>query len=588
MSEPVTPRSLSARDQAGADRDESGDTLIEILITLVIVSITVVSLIAAFSSSIAASSEYRGLAVTDTLVRTVSEQVTAQFNDYPNTYTSCSADPVADYTAKLGSALILPPPYGAPTGDYSAAIFSVTYWDGTKFGSSCTTGKMAPQEMTISVSGPPGVKTEYLAFVIEGDGQISSATQLNPPGLSVQTSTVDNSGALDVTITDPNNVANQTFTVDACTDFNMTSGCTTPPPNNFVAGLNTLSGLVPGTPYYVTAFANASPGYLASATVEMPSASSSPGTFSSGFSPYPSVASVAPSTSTAGALQLTFTAAQGAPGNDTYTATACTNTAMTANCVSQSIPNQPNTLITITGLTPNSYYFVEVIAAPDAPYLGGPSLAFSPSVAATIQLNASTNVSVASSATYPGALVVNFTAPSNAPSSQAYSVTGCTNKAMTANCVTQGSFTSGNQFTPLTAGASYYVTVTALASTHFVGSQPEIGYLSSTSAVTPNSTEATIKLNAPVITGVGPGNKTGRIVVNYSGSSNAPGGQTYTLTACTDQLMTMNCVTNPNYVSGHNATGLQPATSYWVTVTANASTGYLASSQSAAWQVTSS
>jgi len=262
MSRPArtTKFSQSSREANG---NEAGDTLIEILLTLVIMSITVVSLIAAFSSSIAASSEYRGLSVSDTLVRTVTEEVTAQFQQQLSAYISCPNATPANYLSELSSVTI-PAPYSQPIGAYSWTITSVTYWNGSSFGASCTKGSTVPEEMTITVSGPPGSRPESLAFVIEGDGQSGSAIQLDNPGLSVATSTSVTSGGLDVTITAPDNVPTasgftQYYTVEACTNVQMSSGCT-PPAAGFVAGPQTLSGLVPGTPYYVSVFANASPG----------------------------------------------------------------------------------------------------------------------------------------------------------------------------------------------------------------------------------------------------------------------------------------------------------------------------------------
>lgn len=565
---------------------DAGETLIEILITLVIMSITVVALVGAFSSSIGASSVYRGLSVTDTLVRTISEQVTAQFQQHSNTYLSCPNATPGNYTngyyvngvlqsTPLLSALVVPAPYGTPTGAYSASISSVTYWSGTGFGAGCTTGSTVPEEMTISISGPPGVRTETIAMVVEGNGQSGAAVRLDPPGLSVKPWTGSDPGGLDVTITAPDNVPTtpgftQYYTVQACTDQQMTQGCSPAAPG-WVAGEQELAGLVPGTPYYVSVFANASPGYLASATVTTPTT-----TTSSGVSPNPSVVSVSPSTTAAGALTVSYTIGA-APANDTFTAIACTNSSMTSNCVSQVVTNQSGAQV--SGLTPGTAYFVEISAAAQGSYSGGTSFPYTPPVKATVQLNQTTGVSVSPSTSNTGALVVTFAAPSNAPSSQGYTVNACTDKAMSAACVSQPGYVSGNQFTGLTPGASYYVTVTAVASS---------GYLASTSTVTPTATEATVQLTTPVITTTSTGVGSGKIIVNFTGSGNGPANQTYTLIACTNTQMNAGCVTNTSYKSGANQGGLAHATTYYVTITANASSGYLASSPSAQKSVTSS
>src|ERR1019366_4768756 len=133
------------------------------------------------------------------------------------------------------------------------------------------------------------------------------------------------------------------------------------------------------------------------------------------------------------------------------------------------------------------------------------------------------------------------------------------------NCVSHASYTSGSQFTGLTAGTSYYVTITAVASS---------GYLAATTAPF-GPTGATLAY----------GTAAGSVAVTYTGSSNAPGGQTYTATACTNVGMTTGCVTNANFASASNLTGLaftqgSAGTAYFVTVTANASSGYLAAAAS--------
>jgi hypothetical protein len=192
--------------------------------------------------------------------------------------------------------------------------------------------------------------------------------------------------------------------------------------------------------------------------------------------------------------------------------------------------------------------------------------------AATSQLNAPTSLSTASSATTAGAITASFTASTGtAPAS--YTATICTNASMTAGCTTQANYTSGTQITGLTAGTSYYVTITANASSS--------AYASATTAEQ-GPALATVQLTTPTDVSLAYGTVAGSIAVTFTGSSNAAGGQTYTAKACTNVLMTVNCVTNANLASGSNLTGLaytagSAGTSYYVTVTANASSGYLVS-----------
>jgi hypothetical protein len=164
---------------------------------------------------------------------------------------------------------------------------------------------------------------------------------------------------------------------------------------------------------------------------------------------------------------------------------------------------------------------------------------------------------------------VSFTGPSNAPQTQLYTATACTNSVMTSGCVSVNSFTSGAQVAGLTAGTTYYITIGANAST---------AYLAATSGVT-SGVKATTTLVAPSISSTSSG-AAGTASINYNGSSNAPSGQTYVATLCTSSTMTSGCRTVSLYASGATITGLTSGTTYYVTIGANASTGYLAATSS--------
>ena len=109
----------------------------------------------------------------------------------------------------------------------------------------------------------------------------------------------------------------------------------------------------------------------------------------------------------------------------------------------------------------------------------------------------------------------------------------------------------------------------------------------SATTTTSGPTLATTQLTTPTGVSLTYGTVAGSIAVSYTGSSNAAAGQTYTVEACTNLGMTTGCVTNANLASGSNLTGLaftqgSPGTSYYVTVTANASAGYIVSPATAA------
>ncbi len=155
--------------------------------------------------------------------------------------------------------------------------------------------------------------------------------------------------------------------------------------------------------------------------------------------------------------------------------------------------------------------------------IGGAAAVAGPQ-ADTSRLNAPGTPTVASSATTAGAVTVTFTGSSGtAPAS--YSATACTNAGMTTGCVTQGSYTSGAQARPGWSRARRtHAKVTAV---------PPAGYASNSSATSGSSALATTQLAAPANPTLGYGSTAGSINV-VSTSSNAPGGQTYTVKACTN------------------------------------------------------
>ncbi|MGD0055267.1 MAG: type II secretion system protein [Acidimicrobiales bacterium] len=175
----------------------------------------------------------------------------------------------------------------------------------------------------------------------------------------------------------------------------------------------------------------------------------------------------------------------------------------------------------------------------------------------------------------PNALTITFTAPSNAPGGQLYSVEACTNFAMSAGCVSQSSITSGSDITSLAGGTAYYVQVTALA---------DSGFLASTSAVFGPSSVTGGQLNAPSNVTVGYGAAAGSFTVSFTAPSNAQSGQTYTATYCTTSNGT-GCptasITSGGTIGSLAFTVGNVGTTYYVKVVANADNGFTASNSSA-------
>ena len=147
----------------------------------------------------------------------------------------------------------------------------------------------------------------------------------------------------------------------------MTTGCVTSA--SFTSGSD-LTGLAfaqgaAGTSYYVTVTANGSAGYLVSSV----SAAAGPQTATS----QPQRAGHPDGRDLhddrRGAITATFTAATGtAPAS--YSATACTNAAMTTGCVTQAGYTSGAQL---TGLVGGTSYFVQITAVPPAGYVANAS-----------------------------------------------------------------------------------------------------------------------------------------------------------------------------------------------------------------------
>jgi type II secretory pathway pseudopilin PulG len=218
--------------------DDSGDTLVEVLITLLVLSLTVVSLLLAFSTSISASGEHRNIAVSDTVLRTVSESVVSQIERPSTTVplatcTSTPQDPLTYYQNRLS--IVVPSPWSSK---YSAIISAVSFWNGSSFSpslASCTTGY--PQQLTIQVSGPGGFsESEYP--VVAGSTQIYSsllsrtitvaASPLSPvlPQTSALTYSVSGGGGTPTFSVD--NGVNGKTSSSACSITNTTLSATGP------------------------------------------------------------------------------------------------------------------------------------------------------------------------------------------------------------------------------------------------------------------------------------------------------------------------------------------------------------------------
>jgi type II secretory pathway pseudopilin PulG len=388
-----------------------------------------------------------------------------------------------------------------------------------------------------------------------------STTQLSPPtGVTLAAGTV--AGSINVSFTAPGNAATgQTYTVNVCDGAGMSGTCVSN--NNFTSGSD-YTGLAAGTNYFVTVVANASTGFLvssASTPVVGPQAATTQLNAPTGVAlAYGTVA---------GSISVSFSAPGNAAPSQTYTVNVCDGAGMTGTCVSNNNFTSGSNyagLAYVVG-SPGTSYYVTAIASASAGYLV--SSASTPVVgpqAATSQFGAPGTPTVASSTTTAGAVTATFT-PSSGTAPTSYTARACLTSSMDSGCVSQTNYTSGAQLTGLTPGVNYFVTITAVG---------PADYLNSLSAVS-TSAQATTQLSAPTGVTLAIGTVNGSIKVTFTAPGTVAPSQTYTVKACTDSGMSLGCVTNSNFANGTDDTRLASVTSYYVTVVADASTGYLVS-----------
>jgi hypothetical protein len=459
---------------ASRRRSEAGDTLVEILFAIVVFSMTSVAAFAGFATLMSTSAQYRSIATIDTVLKSASTQVVAQLQDQASPlYATCAT--AAQYQAG-GTNAVSFNNVAVPTG-YTVQITQVQYWNGSEFSSTCpaVTTQPQPEKITVTVTNSSTGVMRSNSFVI--DNPYTSPLSFPPDLLATQL----------VFQQQPRNVASGTnFTPAPTVAVESASGVVLTNDYSIMtmaitAGTGStgavLSSTCTGTESSgIFTFANCNingggAGYTLTATDGTLSVASNSFNVTTQLA-QPLITSTTPSTTTAGQIVVTFTGSSNAPSVQTYSATACTNTAMTTGCVTTGSSFTSGSQI--AGLTPGTNYFVTITANASTGYVAATSLASSATMA-TVQLTApvvTSTIATVTAASATGQMTVTFIGSSNAPTIQTYSATTCTNAGMTSGCVTQGTFTSGSQIAGLTLGTSYFVSVTAAASS---------GYLAATS-----------------------------------------------------------------------------------------------------------
>jgi hypothetical protein len=526
---------------------DGGESLLETMFAVVMLGLLVVTAVMAFTSVINEAIQYRMLASINVILHNDVSEATTQLQNQANPLYATCATP-ATYSPSGTNAVTFP----NQMAGYSSTITAVTYWDGSSFAATCPpiVDEPQPQQLTVRVTSADGVLSDSSQFTV--DNPYSSSQY--PPDLALaqlafvqQPTTIYSlqtfSPSVQVAVEDANgNVltsdwSNVTMTVTpiARTNGGSLAACTgTEDQGVFTFPTCTLDG---GGQYELVA---TDQGITATSIMFNAITQLDP----------PVVTAAAGSASQLGAVIINYIPSDNAPSDQAYTGYACLDPQLQSDC----------TLVTpfasgdtIPGLQSGQVYYVAVEANASQDYLEAESLTTSP-VAATLQ----NQTPVITSVTGAGGLTVTFTDATIAPS-PTYSVTACTDQAMSQDCVTVPSFTSGSTITGETLGTSYYVTVA-------IASQP--GWLGVISAPYGPTTVVPATVPGPptsvsgasgnvqaTISWLAPASNGGSAITSYTVTS-SPGGFT-----CT--TATLSCT----------VTGLTNGSSYTFTVTATNAVG---------------
>lgn len=143
------------------DRDERGETLVELLVAMAILGIAVVAIVAGLATSVLVSDVHRKQAEAGVLVRDYAAALQAAVVTSQAGYVSCGTP--ASYAPSVPA--VAATGLSIPSG-YTASVTRVQYWNGAGFASSCAAGDLGLQQLTLQVSSTDNRASEPLVIVL--------------------------------------------------------------------------------------------------------------------------------------------------------------------------------------------------------------------------------------------------------------------------------------------------------------------------------------------------------------------------------------------------------------------------------------
>jgi Tfp pilus assembly protein PilV len=133
--------------------DDTGETLVEILVSVVVMSTAVIALVAAVATTIRLSDLHRKQSVAGAAVRSYAEALDTSIAATSSAYAPCATTYSPTFTAPTGYTLLTP---------------TVTYWNGSAFvGSGCTAANdSGVQKVTLGVRSNDNLVTERLDIIV--------------------------------------------------------------------------------------------------------------------------------------------------------------------------------------------------------------------------------------------------------------------------------------------------------------------------------------------------------------------------------------------------------------------------------------